>query len=327
MDNGFVWVDLSTFEIGAARDFYAQLFGWRFQDLGEGYLSCEVDDKATAGLYTMPEKFQQIGMPSFWMSYIKVKNIQQTVELAEKNGAKVEIRPMSSPGGGQVALIRDPSGTGFTCYEGDELEVSNSQAFHGARVWNELHVSDLASVKGFYTEVFGWQIEPAGVKDRYQVLFNGTLIAGIQVTSNDIKGDKEYWGVYFQVESFSKARAVIEESGGEIVTEQPLGGERSLLAYDNQGAAFYLVESTQKSEGLASSAPKWRAILGLFLVAVAVITEMNWVWGVLFLSWVIPDIFRGSTHFLEYVQRNENPITYWAIVGTWMMLSAYLLFI
>jgi len=39
-----------------------------------------------------------------------------------------------------------------------------------------------------------------------------------------------------------------------------------------------------------SSSPtfKWRAIAGLMLVILAVITESTWLWGVLFLLWAIP---------------------------------------
>lgn len=70
---------------------------------------------------------------------------------------------------------------------------------------------------------------------------------------------------------------------------------------------------------------KWRAVLGLVLVVVAVVMSWNWVWGVLFLIWVIPDMFRGETHFLEPVFAAENPILFWAICFTWLGLSAYVI--
>jgi len=60
-------------------------------------------------------------------------------------------------------------------------------------------------------------------------------------------------------------------------------------------------------------------------VALAVLTETNWIWGLLFLIWVVPDIQRGSTHFLEHVERRSNPVVYWLIITTWLILSVYLL--
>lgn len=98
-------------------------------------------------------------MPPFWMSYIQVSDLEQTVGLAEQHGAKVEVRPTSASGGGQVALIRDPSGAGFTCYQGDAFSPKNASLIHGTQVWNELHVSDLTLIKDFYEKVFDWRIE------------------------------------------------------------------------------------------------------------------------------------------------------------------------
>ncbi|WP_261835505.1 VOC family protein [Vibrio ishigakensis] len=326
MQNSFVWTDLSTFDLDSAQDFYRNLLGWSYQDLGEGYLSCEASKIPVSGLYTMPEKFQNIGMPPFWMSYIQVSDLEQTVGLAEQHGAKVEVRPTSASGGGQVALIRDPSGAGFTCYQGDAFSPKNASLIHGTQVWNELHVSDLTLIKDFYEKVFDWRIEASDENERYQVFSQDKPIAGIQVTPNEIKGDKEYWGVYFLVDSLDKATVRIQEMGGELVGDQPMGDRRAVLAYDNQGAAFYLVEPETQDSLSRKSKPKWRAILGLCLVVVAVITEMNWIWGALFLSWVIPDIYTASTHFFEPVQRKHNPIIYWLIIGTWLLLSVYMLF-
>ena len=59
-------------------------------------------------------------MPSFWMSYIQVDSVEETVRIAEQYDAKVEIKPQPAPGGGVFALIRDPAGAGFTCFEGED---------------------------------------------------------------------------------------------------------------------------------------------------------------------------------------------------------------
>ncbi|MEM9555724.1 MAG: hypothetical protein AAGC60_15830 [Acidobacteriota bacterium] len=197
--------------------------------------------------------------------------------------------------------------------------------------WNELHVSDLETIRAFYNKVMGWHIEATGEEGRFEIfksVDDPEPIAGIQVSSREIKGDKEYWGVYFAVSTLSGASKQIERSGGRIVAEQPLGSRPALLAYDPQGAAFYVVGGDQRSgSDLAAETGtiKWRASLGLLIVAAAILLDADWIWGFLFLLWVIPDVRRGSTHFLEHIERRKNPVIYWLIVSTWSVLAIYLM--
>ena len=320
----FVWADLSAHDFPAAQRFYADVFGWSYQDLTDGYRIASVGDGPVAGLFAMPEKFVRINMPSFWMSYLHVDDLDAVVSAAESHGGKVEVRPGPAPGGGRIALIRDPAGAGFTLYEGDGLGGESPTTDPGRRAWHELHVSDLDRVAGFYRGVFGWVIEPASTHGRHEIkTADGEVVAGLQVTPNELKGDKEYWGVYFAVAGLAEAQQRIERAGGRVETEQPLDDRPALLAYDNQGAAFYVVEGKGKNSGIRTSKLKWRAMLGLLLVALAVAFEQNWVWGLLFLVWVLPDLISGSTHFLEHVERRRNPVVYWLIITAWLLLSLY----
>lgn len=329
--HSFIWADLSTFDLGTAKKFYRNCFGWQFQDIGDRYLICQKNQEMVAGLYPMPEKFQRINMPSFWMSYIQVdKNeIAAIAQLATKLGGKVEVQPESTPAGGLVTLIRDPAGAGFTCYAGDDFGNGEISQGSGKRIWHELHISDLNLVKNFYSQLFNWDIRSTEIGDRHEIYSDGQLVAGIKVSSNDVKGDKEYWGVYFSVDNFESAYQAIEKSGGQIVMEDQVGDRPALLAYDSQGAAFYIIETNQQrksSQTKFSSPVKWRAIVGLFVVTLATILNLNWVWGIVFLLWVIPDLQSGETYFFEQVTRQQNPILYWLIMIMWIASSVYFFF-
>jgi len=70
---------------------------------------------------------------------------------------------------------------------------------------------------------------------------------------------------------------------------------------------------------------KIRALIGLAIVICAVLFNLTWLWGVLFLLWVIPDIISGITYFFEPLTRKENPILYWLTIGTWVLLSLFIL--
>lgn len=243
MNNTFTWTDLSTFDMDEAKHFYKQCFNWHFENIGNDYTLCNTESHPSAGLYKMPDNFIQMGMPSFWMSYILVEDIFKAVELAERCGGKVELQPQTDQSGGMISLIRDPSGAGFTCYQGKNLDGRGSNQDLGQMAWNELHVSDISLVEDFYKMVFGWTIKPSKEQDRYEVFTNTDRpIAGIQVSSNDIKGDKEYWGVYFLVDSLSSSQQVIEKAGGEVIYHHYVGNKKTILAFDSQGAAFYLIE-------------------------------------------------------------------------------------
>ncbi|MEO1714567.1 MAG: VOC family protein, partial [Bacteroidota bacterium] len=63
---------------------------------------------------------------------------------------------------------------------------------------------------------------------------------------------------------------------------------------------------------------KIRSIIGLALIYAAVFLELQWIWGILFLLWVLPDLFNGVTFFIEPVERKEHPLLYWAITVSWL---------
>jgi len=244
MKNSFIWTDLSTLDIKEAKRFYKKCFRWKYQDIGEGYLMCEARGGSAAGIYTMPEKFQRIGMPSFWMSYIHVSDVKETVRVAEQYGAKIELGPQAGPGGGLIALIRDPAGAGFTCYEGEDLGGKDEQGRESRMAWNELHVSSLEKIEPFYSNVFDWEIKSSSEDDRFDIYNQeGHLVGGIRVYENEVKGDKEYWAVYFTVANIQTAIEEISSAGGQVVIEQSCNDRTSALAYDSQGAAFFLLDA------------------------------------------------------------------------------------
>ena len=72
-------------------------------------------------------------------------------------------------------------------------------------------------------------------------------------------------------------------------------------------------------------AAKWRTIIGLAIMFTAVIVQINWIWGVFYLYWVIPDIVRGRAYFIEDVDKTENPILYYVIIFSFLFLSFYVL--
>ncbi len=56
---------------------------------------------------------------------------------------------------------------------------------------------------------------------------------------------------------------------------------------------------------------------------IAIFMNWEWAWGVLFMFWVIPDLFSGITYFIEPISKKENPKTYWIIIISWILMALF----
>jgi len=107
----FCWTELATPNVQAAKDFYGKVFGWEFseQDMGNDmmYTMISTKGKQFGGMWAIPKDKE---IPPHWMSYILVKNIDESLEEVQKHGANV-VRPAMNAGDyGRYAVITDPTG-------------------------------------------------------------------------------------------------------------------------------------------------------------------------------------------------------------------------
>jgi len=68
---------------------------------------------------------------------------------------------------------------------------------------------------------------------------------------------------------------------------------------------------------------KWRTIIALVLMYIAMLMNWTWAWGILFLLWVVPDILSGMTYFIEPIEKKEHPLLYWIIIVSWILMAVY----
>lgn len=242
--SNFTWCDLSTYDRAKACDFYGRVLGWSDHRLEastreDDYRVFYSGSRASAGVYTMPPQFQNMGMPSFWMSYVRVASLARSVEVAVDLGAKCEIEPTSFDTHSRFALIRDPSGAGFTLYEGPDLLGRDHDGRHGRMLWNELHVPSVQMVKGFYRDLFGWDIVPdRSLSYRHTVNSpSGDSIASIVELDEQTKGPKNYWAVIFATSDLHATLSAVTDSGGRVLMKPNSGIEFAMVA-DDQDAMF-----------------------------------------------------------------------------------------
>lgn len=63
--------------------------------------------------------------------------------------------------------------------------------------------------------------------------------------------------------------------------------------------------------------------LPILLVASAL--GIYWIWGLLFLWWVVPTLMNGQAFLVFEVNREEDPYLFWAIVVLWAGLGAMMI--
>lgn len=108
----FVWNELATTNVQAAKDFYGKMFGWEFVETkvdGMTYTLAKKGNKEFGGIWEIPSALQN-QIPPHWLAYISVDNIQQALEKARQNGATL-VKPIQKAGDmGLFAIIKDPAG-------------------------------------------------------------------------------------------------------------------------------------------------------------------------------------------------------------------------
>jgi uncharacterized protein len=109
MANAFVHSELNTTDVAAAKAFYGKLFDWKLEDLPMGggtYTMIGVGEGTGGGMMQSPLP----GVPSFWLPYVNVIDIQAATQKAKSLGATVMQDVTEVMGMGWVAVIVDPTG-------------------------------------------------------------------------------------------------------------------------------------------------------------------------------------------------------------------------
>ncbi|MCL7752145.1 hypothetical protein [Polaribacter sp. Z022] len=68
---------------------------------------------------------------------------------------------------------------------------------------------------------------------------------------------------------------------------------------------------------------KWKTLLALILMAIAIYLNWSWFWALFILLGLIHVIKSGEIHFVEAVSKIETPKLYWFMVLIWSFLALY----
>jgi uncharacterized protein len=113
------WHELLTTDAAAALKFYSEIFQWQPSDtmdmgaMGKYYMFNRPHGMI-GGMMNKPPEMAQV--PSHWMIYFRVPDINAAAERVTKNGGTILNGPMEVPGGDWILNARDPQGAGFSLH-------------------------------------------------------------------------------------------------------------------------------------------------------------------------------------------------------------------
>jgi predicted enzyme related to lactoylglutathione lyase len=245
----FCWADLSTSDLGAAKKFYGEIFGWAFDDMP--------NDK---GVYSMVKvRGREVGAafeektpgapPPHWNTYFSVADVDASTKKATALGGKAFMGPFDVFDVGRMSVVQDPTGAVFCIWQ--------PKKHHGARVfmepnalcWTELSTKDTKAARAFYTGLFDWKTkasDPSNPEAYTEWHVGERGIGGMMPMPAEAEkmGAPPHWLNYFAVTDCDATAKKAQELGAVLYvppTDIPKVGRFSVIR-DPQGAVFAIIK-------------------------------------------------------------------------------------
>ena len=229
----FVWNDLLTNDVETAREFYGQLFGWTFAQLGR-YTVVQNDGRNIGGMFELKADPDNPSAAR-WLCTLSVDDVDQAVELLIAEGGTVNEGPLELLNRGRGALVRDPQGAQLVLLHARDGDPEDEEPAMGSWLWHELWSNNAEASLAFYQKLAGYDFE--GDASDYLVLTSeDQWRAGIRFI-DDAELEMR-WVPVVRVADTEEIAKKAEQLGGEIrVAPRPTasGGSVALLV-DPSGA-------------------------------------------------------------------------------------------
>ncbi len=242
----FVWYELLTTDVAAARAFYRQVVGWGALDASTAAFSYSIftaDTVEVGGLMDLPPDGLRMGAAPRWVGYVAVDDIDATAERLKQLGGRIYVPPTDS-NIGRVSIIIDPQSAAIGLVGGLRRGGSSDSSDEPGRIgWHELFATDAGRAFAFYRALFGWQaagLEKDPLESYQPFAVDGRTIGG--VFNKLPRAPVPFWLYYFNVGDMDAALAAVNAGGGKVVQGpfELMEGHWITRCVDPQGAMFAL---------------------------------------------------------------------------------------
>ncbi len=118
-EGAFCWNELMTSDTDKSKKFYGELFGWSFEDHDMGnmtYTMLKNKDTDVGGLLRVPKEHEH-EIPSHWMSYVLVADVDASSQKAKSLGATIVNGPHDVADFGRFVILKDPTGAHIALWQ------------------------------------------------------------------------------------------------------------------------------------------------------------------------------------------------------------------
>lgn len=78
---------------------------------------------------------------------------------------------------------------------------------------------------------------------------------------------------------------------------------------------------------MKTGSTKWKTIIALILIYVAIIFNQYWIWAGLFMVWIFPGLLINEVYLVETIKREEQPLLFYWVTLTWIGFALYSIFL
>lgn len=251
----FVWRELLTHDMAAAKQFYGSLFGWTWEDSPMGpnayYTHWVVGDKQIGGMLdiaNLPGGGAHI--PPHWTVYVMVDDVDRAAAHALEAGGTLVSPAMDLPDVGRFAVIQDPQGAFLYLFRTASGNADEADPGLHEFCWESLSTPNPDAAAAFYGKVLGWDASDMPESGGQSLLFART--AGnepreVASVGKAPEGTPSAWRTFVSVADLDEMLAKCRELGGKVLverTESPVGAFGALE--DPTGAVLFLLISNRK---------------------------------------------------------------------------------
>lgn len=266
----FIWYELVTTDVKAAKAFYTKVVGWGMQEVampGISYTLFTAGGTSVSGLMDLPEEARKSGFRPSWLGYVGVDDVDAAADRISRLGGAVHVPPKEIPNISRFSVAVDPQmATIALCkwLEGGGQHQTPELDKPGHVGWHELFAADWEKAFPFYADLFGWQKAntDTGATDSYQLFSSGGVTIGGMLNKPPM-APIPFWLYYFNVDDIDAAAKRVRVGRGKILNgpiELP-GDAWILQCTDPQGAIFALLGKRNKDavEQSRTSEVDWSA--------------------------------------------------------------------
>ena len=119
MGNPFCHLELTTYNVEGAKEFYGKVFDWKlneFPGASMPYTMIGTGSEPGGGITGLPMP----GVPTAWTAYIETEDVDATCEKVTAAGGRVWYGPDDVPNVGRFAVVCDPQGAYFGLWKSFE---------------------------------------------------------------------------------------------------------------------------------------------------------------------------------------------------------------